>query len=76
MKLSQKADMFILTREGRNVIKCNKSHASQWVIKTNKPPFLKGDINKRSVFSVTAVTMYNYLKNMVQSGKLLKATFH
>jgi len=35
------------------------SHANQWVIKTNKPPFLKGDINKRSVFSVTAGTMYN-----------------
>jgi hypothetical protein len=64
MKLSQKADMFILTRVGRNVIKCNASHASQWVIKTNKPPFLKGDTSKRSVFSVTAATMYNYLKNM------------
>ena len=56
--------MFILRRLGRNVIKCNASHASQWVIKTNKPPFLKGDINKRSKFSVTAATMYNYLKNM------------
>jgi len=56
--------ILLLMKVGRKVIKCNMSHASQWVIKTNKPPFLKGDINKRSVFSVTAVTMYNYLKNM------------
>ena len=56
--------ILLLIKVGRNVIKCNTSHASQWVRKTNKPPFLKGDINKRSVFSVTAATMYNYLKNM------------
>ena len=72
--------ILLLIKVGRNVIKCNTSHASQWVRKTNKPPFLKGDTSNRSVFNFTAVTMYNnwkiYICNLVIYWMSFFANWH